>query len=168
MPRRENPKGQRKLKQKVYTLMLRYPGKTDAEIAHDLDTTSHMVSKQRSRIINGIDFLLAKHMAESFLQDYQMSIDAMKIQLGELEDEIGNIRKDIAEGWKEEEKPLDTLDKAALRRDILAIQKQKTDIWMKIVTQARQSEAIEIMNLIKKKVIKMPDVEGVVRELDTK
>ena len=69
------------------------------------------------------------------------------------------VRNDIETGWKDDELPLDTMDKAVLRRDILSIERQKTDIWMKIVTMARQSEAVEVMNLIKKKVIKLPQAD---------
>ena len=73
-------------------------------------------------------------MAEAFIQDYQMSIDAMKLQLSDLEEEKRMVRLDMENGWKDDELPLNTLDKALLRRDILSIERQKTDIWMKIVT----------------------------------
>ena len=160
------PKTNHLLRNRIYQQILKYPGKTDVQISKDLGLGVNQVKSQRDRIVKGIDFLLAKHMAEAFIQDYQMSIDAMKLQLGELEEEIDHIKEDMIHGWKDDEVPLNTLDKALLRRDILAIQKQKTDIWMKIVTQARQSEAIEVMNLIKKKVISIPESQKVALEND--
>ena len=151
------PHGKRRIQDMVYKQMLRYPGKANEEIAQELGVKPNMVRNCRKRISQGIDYVLAAHMAEAFIQDYQMSIDAMKLQLADLEEEKRMVRLDMENGWKDDELPLNTLDKALLRRDILSIERQKTDIWMKIVTMARQSEAVEVMNLIKKKVIKLPE-----------
>ena len=131
------PKGKKRMQDMVYKQMLRFPGKSNEDIARDLGTHSNMVKNCRKRISQGIDYVLAAHMAEAFIQDYQMSIDAMKLQLSDLEEEKRMVRLDMENGWKDDELPLNTLDKAMLRRDILSIERQKTDIWMKIVTMAR-------------------------------
>ena len=157
--KKDAPMGKKRLQDKVYQQMLRFPGKSNDEIAQELGIFPSTVKNCRKRISQGIDYVLAAHMAEAFIQDYQMSIDALKLQLSDLEEEKKMVRNDIETGWKDDELPLNTMDKAVLRRDILSIERQKTDIWMKIVTMARQSEAVEVMNLIKKKVIKLPQAD---------
>ena len=56
----------------VYKQMLRYPGKANEEIAQELGVKPNMVRNCRKRISQGIDYVLAAHMAEAFIQDLSL------------------------------------------------------------------------------------------------
>ena len=156
----------------VYTHILTYPTKSDYTIADELNLSRSHVWRLRKKIIGAIEYTLAQKVAGQFLLDFQMAGDYFKTQIGKLEKQ-----KTETEGYKEngkktiykkgkegqsfaEEVDLNEFDKMQINREIREIEKQQTDLWVKIMMFARQGEAIEVMRLMKNGTIQLPDNTG--------
>ena len=136
---------QDELKREVYNIMLTYPTKSDYTIAEEFNLTRSTVYRARMSLIHSIDYELAKKVAGKFLADFQMATDYFKKQIERLE-ELKIQEKTVHHSTKDggaftTQEKLDPLE-------ILAIEKQQTELWKNILFVARQGEAVEVMRLI--------------------
>ena len=119
-------------------------------------------------------FEQARNIISGFLEDYQKSIDSMKEQLDLIEEQKKTLLTEIETGYKNTvlkdgstiNNPLDTLEKLQLRRETRMLESQKTEIWEKIITLSRQTQAVEILKMIDKKLLVVPD--GNLQKIDNK
>lgn len=135
------------LKDAIYTKILEFPAASDYVIADKLKGVSRStVYRARNKLVKAIDYELAKQVAGKFLVDFQMASDYFKLQIERLEKlkEKTKIiqRNNVTTGKVESnEVPLDPID-------ILAIEKQQSELWKNILFLARQGEAIEVMRIM--------------------
>lgn len=133
------------ISQQIYNIILKYPTKSDREIGKELNLSHMTVFRFRKKLYVGLDHHLARNVAGKFLTHFQMGSDYMMKQLEKLEElkkEQKTIFKKGAEGNSYTEKiPLEPMD-------ILAIEKQQTVLWEKIIFMCRQSEALEVIKMI--------------------
>ena len=169
MPKKEK----RDIVEKIYQHIVTYPGHSNKEIAEDLNVTPYLVGKTKKDIIGKIDYILAHQIATQFLTDFQVALDSMKRQFTKLENIQADIETDIKTGWRHQQqdpkkedgykeimknkRPLDSLDKLELRKELAQIERQKTDLWIKIMSMVSQPQAINIMKLIRDKTIILPN-----------
>ena len=52
------------------------------------------------------------------------------------------------------------MDKVKIRHEIRDLEKQQTDLWVKIITLVRQSQAVEIIKLTQNKTMPLPLLKG--------
>ena len=148
--------------------IITHPHLTQEEIAEKLGTTQQTVSNRKKDLAKNVDYMIAKKAADGFVEDYETAIEAFKLQISRLE-ELGNsLMTDIEQGTKtimttegDTTRPLkvklDTMEKVAIKRELARLESQKSQIWVKIITLARQSQAIDIMKLISGRQIELPD-----------
>jgi hypothetical protein len=99
----------------------------------------------RCKIITAIDYELAKKVAGKFLADFQMATDYFKTQIERLEN-LKTREKTVHHSTKDG--GVFTTEEKLSPMEILAIEKQQTELWKNILFIARQGEAVEVMRLI--------------------
>ena len=132
----------KEIRRQCYEVMITKPSWSDYEIARNLNLSQTFVYKQRQKLLLTIDYELAKNIAGKFLVQFQMASDYFKLQisrLDELKTKKNNVLLKDGTMIKVELNPL----------EILAIEKQQTDLWIKIIEFASQGEAVEVMRLIR-------------------
>ena len=107
--------------------MLHYPTLTDEQIGDKLNVSRSSIWRIRSKSMIAIDRELSKKVAGKFLTEFQLASDYFKSQITRLE-HLKQQTDEISE--------------------ILAIEKQQTELWKNILFFARQGEAIEVMRLM--------------------
>ena len=147
------------LRQEVYRHILTYPTKSDYEITEMLNEQSWNISRTavyhvRKKLLGAIEYTLAQKVAGQFLADFQMAGDYFKLQVERLE-KLKDAEKTIYKKGKAgkmytEQIPLEP-------KDIFAIEKQQTELWKNVIFLARQSEAVDVMRLMKNGIIPIPD-----------
>lgn len=137
---RRNP-----ISEEIYNLILQYPTKTDTQLARDLNLHRHTVSKYRKKLYLGLDHHLVKNVAGKFLTHFQMGSDYMMKQIEKLE-ELKKQEKTIFKKGTDGQTYPETIPLEPM--DILAIEKQQTVLWEKIIFMCRQGEAIEVIKMI--------------------
>ena len=133
------------LKKQCYTLMLKKPTWNDRQIADELNLSKSTVWRTRKSLLSTIDHELAQKIAGKFLAEFQMATDYFKLQIERLE-ELKLLEKTIFKKGKDGQHYAETVPLEPL--DILAIEKQQTELWKSILEFARQGEAVEVMRLI--------------------
>lgn len=117
----------------------------DRQIGEHLNLSRSSVWRVRCKIISTIDYKLAKKVAGKFLADFQMATDYFKTQIERLE-QLKEQTKAVHHYTKDGR--AFTTDEELSPLDILAIEKQLTELWKNILFIARQGEAVEVMRLI--------------------
>ncbi len=133
-------------KLEVYRTIVEHPALSDYEVADKLKGVSRStVNLCRKQFIEKLDYELARNVAGKFLADFQQASDYFKIQIDRLEN-LKKEKKILHEYDEQGNKIAGETDLEPL--DILAIEKQQTELWKNIIFLARQSEAVEVMKLI--------------------
>lgn len=134
-------------KLQVYRTIIEHPALSDYEVADKLKGVSRStVNLCRKQFIEKLDYELARNVAGKFLADFQQASDYFKVQIERLENlkkEKKTIQRNNVTTGKIESKKIELEP-----MDILAIEKQQTELWKNIIFLARQSEAVEVMKLI--------------------
>lgn len=156
------------LKELAFHQMIKFPAKSDADIASDIGIGRSTVWRIRQKLIGKIDWELAQRIAGQFLQDYQMASDYYKLQIQELE-EMKQKHIESKDGGKKtiykkgkdgqtfaEEVDLNTFDLLEIDRDIRSIMKQQQELWKDIMFLARQGQGAEVMKMIASGRIQLP------------
>lgn len=100
----------------------------------------------RLKLISAVGYTLAQNVEGKFLVEFQMTTDYFKKQIEWLEE----LKKEEKTIFKKDKDGQSYVDQASLEPlDILAIEKQQTELWKNILFLARQGEIIEIMRLMK-------------------
>jgi len=129
----------------IYQMMITYPTKSDRQIALDLNLSNSTVSKYRKKLIVGINYEMARNVSGKFLQHFQMASDYFMQQIENIE-QLKKKKNNIVTTDDEGNKKMMTIPLNPL--ELAALERQQTDLWSKIIYLCRQSEAIEIINLI--------------------
>ena len=134
------------LKELIYREILEHPTLSDYQLSAKLNVSRPTVWRVRNKLIGAIDYELAKKVAGKFLTDFQMASDYFKLQIERLEKlktQSKTIQRNNMSTHEIETKevPLDPID-------ILAIEKQQSELWKNILFLARQGEAVEVMRII--------------------
>ena len=158
----------KELSEQAFIQMIKYPAKTDANIASEMGIGRSTVWRLRQKLIGKIDWELAQRIAGQFLTDYQMASDYYKLQIQELEEmkkeriesKVGG-KKTIYKKGKDgqtyaEEVDLNTFDLMEVDRDIRSIMKQQQELWKDIMFLARQGQGAEVMKMIASGRIQLP------------
>ena len=134
-------------KNQIYKTIVEHPALSDYEVARKIKGVSRStVQRSRLKFIEKLDYELAKNVAGKFLADFQQASDYFKLQIERLENlkkEKKTIQRNNMTTGKVETKKIDLEP-----MDVLAIEKQQTELWKNIIFLARQSEAVEVMKLI--------------------
>ncbi|GEM_PF-3612110 len=146
------------LKKVVYQTILTYPTKSDYEIADHLNEQKYNVNRSlvyrtRNKLVGAIEYTLAQKVAGKFLADFQMASDYFKLQIERLEN-LKSRKQTIFKKAPEGHMYPEEVDLGPM--EILAIEKQQTELWKNIIFLARQGEAIEVMRLIQNGRIPIP------------
>ena len=149
------------LREDIYKTMVTKPSFSDRKIASVFNVSQGFVSSLRHKFIRTLDYTLAKDVAGAFLAEFQMASDYMKLQITKLDAEKEDLEKLKSEGRKviykknaqtnatyAEEVALDQMDRIQISRDIRDIEKQQTDLWMKILFMCRQGQGVQVMKLM--------------------
>lgn len=129
----------------IYQLMITYPTKSDRQIAIDLNLSNSTVSKYRKKLIVGINYEMARNVSAKFLTHFQMASDYFMMQIENIE-KLKQKKNNVVTVAEDGTKKMLTIPLNPL--ELASLEKQQTDLWSKIVFLCRQSEAIEIINLI--------------------
>jgi len=155
----------RPISDEIYKSILKCPIKSDTAIGKELNLSHTTIAKYRKKLYIGLNHHIAKQVAGKFFTHYQMASDYFMTQIEKVEklkDEAQEFKdggtKTIFKKGKDghsyaEEEDLNAFDKLIINKEIAALEKQQTDLWVKIIFLCRQSEAIEIMKLIENGVI---------------
>jgi len=147
------------LKESVYATLIKYPAKTDVQIALETGVSRGYVWQLRQKFIRKLDWALAQNVAGAFLAEFQMASDAFKLQINKLEDKIKEL-EELKKGKKTifkkgadgqtypEDVELNSMDKLLFDREIRDTMKQQHELWKSIVHLARQGEAVEVMKML--------------------
>jgi len=133
------------LKTQTYQTILDHPTWTDRQIGEHLNLSRSSVWRVSCKIISAIDYELAKKVAGKFLADFQMATDYFKTQMERLE-QLKEQTKTMHHSTKDG--GTFVTDEKLSPLDILAIEKQQTELWKNILFIARQGETVEVMRLI--------------------
>jgi|APSaa5957512535_1039671.scaffolds.fasta_scaffold03090_7 hypothetical protein len=132
----------KEVKRQCYKLMLTKPSWSDPQIAKSLGISRGVVFRTRKTLLSTIDYELAQNVAGKFLVEFQMASDYFKLQIERLDELKEQKNTVLLKDGSIEEIPLNPLE-------ILAIEKQQTELWKNIIEFASQGEAVEVMRLIR-------------------
>lgn len=144
----------------IKTQFLEYPDKSNKDIAKEFKISATKVDEMRREYNVHYDVEFMKATAGQFIKAYgeatqywlaQISrLEAEKVELRKLLGEKKTIFKKLESGQSfPEEAPLDPRDKALIIEKIVNIEKQQSDIHSKILFQAGQGKAREVIKLMR-------------------
>lgn len=138
----------------VYDLLLKYPDWTSRQIGIKLDLSPSTVLKYKNKFFIKLDVALARALAGRFLFDYQMAGDAFRLQIRELTERIEKNEKKILVKYKDFS---ETKTVPLEPRDILDMERFRSELWKDIIFLCRQGEAVEIVKAIRDNIMAVND-----------